>query len=242
MQPGGVRVKFQSCTARAERSKQQDSPPLWKWLCMKDCPWGWHCSQEGPTAPPGLIFLFTNEVPWQEVKVQPSIKGQSLPALTAARLSLTCCPGTDSLLTPFGVVAPKQSVSWLFSNVPRVQPLPVEETLPSLAVFTQIRSPAVSRGTDTGSPQTLTPLSSSLPTAQPSSPALLPGTHRYTFETLLAACSRSSVRLWGCYRTAPAAPTATLTQWSSGSSSRAAPALSSPAAGRRSLGEKEQRT
>jgi len=87
------------------------------------------------------------------------------------------------------------------------------------------------------------PLSSTPPTAQPSYPALLPGTHRYTFEMLLAAAplllkQRGMVEM--LQRETPAVPTATLTQWSSGSSSRAAPALSSPASGMRSLEERAE--
>lgn len=85
---------------------------------MKGCPQGWHWNQGGH-APPWLIFLFTNEVPWQEETFSPLNKVQSDCAESSQAVS-NCCTGTDSLLTPFGAVAPKhtdQSVSWLFSNV-----------------------------------------------------------------------------------------------------------------------------
>lgn len=85
---------------------------------MKGCPQGWHWNQGGH-APAWLIFLFTNEVPWQEERFSPLNKVQSDCAESSQAVS-NCCTGTDSLLTPFGAVAPKhtdQSVSWLFSNV-----------------------------------------------------------------------------------------------------------------------------
>lgn len=60
----------------------------------------WPCSQDGHT-PPGLIFLFTNEVPWQEERFSPRVRCKV--CLNPQALH---CTGVGLLLSHPGLVAP----------------------------------------------------------------------------------------------------------------------------------------
>lgn len=60
----------------------------------------WPCSQDGH-APPGLIFLFTNEVPWQEERFSPRVRCKV--CLNPQALH---CTAVGLLLSHLSLVAP----------------------------------------------------------------------------------------------------------------------------------------